>query len=351
MVKSLLITGLVFTLSGCNYLTGDNGMFRDRGGDYLDAEILPLMSIPEELDSYTLDQLYVIPQQVFVAAEIFDRTPMPKPIETKRREGVIIQNLGNRRWIVIDATPGQIWPRVRDYWTELQIVLDYENPGRGVMESSWVEVDSDQLTRHKYRITIEPGLHSGYSEIYVLHLENLRSDPIPLVVDWPETSSSEDRERQILDSVSQYLADRNDIYQASSASLLAGSIEAERKANIIQNDAGDQFLELRIDYNRAWVQIRQALESADIVIIDSNRDQSFFSVKFSGITDEDDSPGFIRRIFGAGRNDDAATEREFSVRLLETDSAVNVVTEALESTDESSQLTEELLLVINNNLS
>ena len=326
-------------------------MCRDRGGDYLDAEILPLMSIPEELDSYTLDQLYVIPQQVFVAAEIFDRTPMPKPIETKRREGVIIQNLGNRRWIVIDATPGQIWPRVRDYWTELQIVLDYENPGRGVMESSWVEVDSDQLTRHKYRITIEPGLHSGYSEIYVLHLENLRSDPIPLVVDWPETSSSEDRERQILDSVSQYLADRNDIYQASSASLLAGSIEAERKANIIQDDAGDQFLELRIDYNRAWVQIRQALESADIVIVDSNRDQSFFNVKFSGITDEDDSPGFIRRIFGAGRNDDSATEREFSVRLLETDSAVNVVTEALESTDESGQLTEELLLVINNNLS
>ena len=350
MYKFLLITSLATVLGGCNYLAGENGPFRDRGGDYLEAEILPTMVIPEELDSYTLDQLYVIPAQVAVEAEEFDGTPMPKPIETRRREGVIIQNLGDRRWIVLDATPGQVWPLVRDYWTQLQVVLDYENPGRGIMETSWLEVDSDLEIRHKYRMTIEPGLHSGYSEIYVRHLQNLRTEPTPVVVNWPETSSSADREGQILTTLSQYLADRNDVYQASSASLLAGSIEAERKANIVEDDQGEQILELRLDYARAWVLVRSALQAAEISILESDRDQSFFNVSFAGLQLEEDEPGFIGRIFGGGNVDGIAEAKGFSIRLLETGSTVKVVAEALEAAEDLSELSQQLLLVINDNL-
>ncbi len=141
MIKQLFIIGLALCLSACNFLAGDEGVFRDRGGDYTQAEILPPMAIPQELDSYTIDQLYVIPEQLVATVEVFDQIPMPKPIETKRREGVIIQNLADRRWIVIDATPGQVWPLVRDYWTELQIVLDYENRSSGIMVTGWVESD------------------------------------------------------------------------------------------------------------------------------------------------------------------------------------------------------------------
>lgn len=350
MYKYLLLTSLALFLGACNYLAGDDGVFRDRGGDYLEAQILPAMVIPEELDSYTLDQLYVIPAQFALEAELFDSAPMPKPIETRGREGVIIQNLGDRRWIVLDATPGQVWPLVRDYWTQLQVVLDYENPGSGIMETSWLEVDSDLEVRHKYRMIIEPGLHSGYSEIYVLHLQNLRSEPEPMVVSWPETSSSADREGQILTTLSQYLADRNDVYQASSASLLAGSIEAERKANIVENEQGEQVLELRLDYARAWALVRSALDAADIPILDSDRDQSFFNVSFAGLEIEEDQPGFIGRIFGGGNDDDAIEERDFSIRLLETETTVKVVAEAVETTDDLSVLVQQLLLVINDNL-
>jgi len=311
---------------------------------------LPPMEIPDELDSYTLDQLYVIPEQFALNLEELDGVPMPNPIETKRREGVIIQNLADRRWVVLDATPGQVWPLVRDYWTELQVILDYENPSSGIMETAWLEVENDLLTRHKYRITIEPGLHSGYSEIYVRHFENLRSDRIPLIINWPEESSSPDLERQIIDSISQYLADRNDVYQASSASLLAGSIEAERKANIVENDDGEQILQLRIDYARAWVQIRQALESAEIAIVESDRDEKFFNVKFAGIIAEEDEPGLIGRFFG-GNDVEIAVEKDFVVRLVDLDSTVNIETQELEGAEEPSELTLELLQVINDNLS
>jgi len=348
MPKPLVILSLALLLTGCNYLAGENGFFRDRADDYMEAPVLPLMAIPDELDSYTLDELYVIPV-LLSSAEPFDEVPLPKPIETNGREGVIIQNLTDTSWIVLDATPGQVWPLVRDYWTQLQVILEYEDPGAGLMETSWLEVDSNLETRHKYRVTIEPGLHSGYSEIYVIHVESPRSEPAPLVTSWPETSESEDRERQILDSLSQYLADRNDMYQASSASLLAGSIEAERKANIVDDGQGQQVLELRLDYRRAWVLVRSALDEAGVTILENDRDMAFLNVRFSGISD-DDKPGFIGRLFSRNSGEGAAVEQDFSVRLVDEDGVVTVIAEPLETADDLSDLAAELLLVINNNL-
>ncbi len=334
-------------LAGCNYLTGDEGMFRDRGGDYTEAADLPPMQIPAELDSYTIDPLYVIPNRLLVDADVFaDDIPKPKPIETRRREGVVIQNLGDRRWILIDATPAQVWPLVRDYWTELEVSLAYENPGAGIMETAWLEVDGDVSGRHKYRISIESGLHSGYSEVYVRHLEQSRSEPEPLVVTWPDDSSSLEREQQISRTISQYLADRNDIYQASTASLLAGSIETERKANLVETSSG-RVLELKIDYDRAWVQVREALEEAEIEIVESDRDLSYINVKFAGVLPEVDEPGFIGRILGRGGDEGEMQPRDFSVKLVRTESAINVIAEPLEASEETAALNSELLQIIN----
>lgn len=349
MHKSLLIVIFATLLTGCNYLAGEDGPFRDRADDYMEAPVLPLMAIPDDLDSYTLDELYVIPAQFSADARPFDEIPKPKPIETNGREGVIIQNLRDVNWIVLDATPGQVWPLVRDYWTQLQVILEIENPGAGIMETSWLEVDSNLETRHKYRVAIEPGLHSGYSEIYITHMQSPRSEPAPLVTTWPEKSSSEDRERQILDSLSQYLADRNDVYQASSASLLAGSIEAERKANIVEDGQGGQVLELRLGYDRAWVVVRSAIDAADVAILENNRDMAFLNVRFAGIREEDE-PGFIGRLFSRNDSSDLAQEHDFSVRLVDEGGIVKVIAEPLESPVALPELAAELLLLINNNL-
>jgi len=86
MIRLLLITPLALLLSACNYLLGDEGMFPNRSGDYLKAEILSAMVIPEELDSYTIDQLYVVPEQFASSVEVFEDVPMPMPIETGRRQ-------------------------------------------------------------------------------------------------------------------------------------------------------------------------------------------------------------------------------------------------------------------------
>ena len=151
--KVFLVFILIGFLNSCAFLFGDEGMFPSPDGDYLEAELTPEMNIPSQLDSYTLDQLYVVPER-FSSLAVLDEIPLPKPIETRRREGVRIQSLSDKTWIVIDATPAQVWPLVRDYWTELEIILDHEDPSNGIMETSWVEVGSSDDKRHKYKITI-----------------------------------------------------------------------------------------------------------------------------------------------------------------------------------------------------
>jgi uncharacterized lipoprotein len=97
------------------------------------------------------------------------------------------------------------------------------------------------------------------------------------------------------------------------------------------------------------VQVRQALEKAEIVIVDSDRTEAYFNVKFAGIVEEEDV-GFIGRLFG-GNDDEVVQEKDFSIRLQETGTVVNVLTQAQESSEETDQILEELLQVINDNLS
>ena len=332
---------------------GEDGVFGIGGAPdtYRDARILPPMEIPPELDSYTIDALYVIPENPVISGLAFeDDIPLPKPIETRRREGVVIQTLGDRRWIVIDATPAQVWPLVRDFWSQLELELDTADPGLGMMETAWLEAGNAPETRQKYRVVIEPGLHSASSEITVRHLQNLRTQPVPMVVEWPEASDDIDMERQILSAISQYLADRNDIYQASTASLLAGTIEGARKANIIESAGGDPFLQLRIDYDRAWVQVRQALDNAEIEITDSDRDDAVFNVRFAGIIRAQPEPGFVRRLFGASNDAQELVYRDFAVRLARNGDSIDVTSENLEELDDGARLNRELLQVIIENL-
>ena len=373
--RTIFCLVLLALVTGCSAIGGEDGLFgggEDESGEdegflgigedgifgiggnpetYRDARIMPPMEIPPELDSYTIDALYVIPETPLISGVTFaDDIPLPKPIETRRREGVVIQALGDRRWIVIDATPAQVWPLVRDFWSQLNLELDMADPGAGVMETAWLESSNAPELRQKYRVVIEPGLHSSSSEIILRHQQNLRTQPPPLTVEWPEVSDDPDLERQILDAISQYLADRNDIYQASTASLLAGTIEGARKANIVDAAGNPPFLALRIDYDRAWVQVRQALDNAEVEIIDSNREDSVFNVRFAGIVQQAPEPGFFRRLIGGSNDAPELIYQDFTLHLEDAGGSINVTSEALEEAEDSARLNRELLQVIIENL-
>ncbi len=322
-VKFLCIVLATSLLPACSWIISDDedSMFRDRQADYLRAPTVARMDIPMELDSYTIDDLYVIPPEPVGDFEYFVQPPPPKPIDTRVREGVVVQRFGDRSWIVIGATSGQIWPRLRDFFPTEGIPVRSEDPVGGRLETVWLADSDVEDVRHRYQVRIEPGLHAGNSEIYVRHVSDAGESGPDEPARWPDESESLQRENNMLAAISLYLADRSDLYRASSVSLLAGSIEAESKANIVEQRAGDTRLELRIDMERAWSQVNQALNNAEIEILDQERDDGRFDVRFSG-AESADEPGFFARLFRRGG--DEPETHDFSVRLSQSGDAIMV---------------------------
>jgi outer membrane protein assembly factor BamC len=197
-------------------------------------------------------------------------------------------------------------------------------------------------------LRIEPGLHAGSSEIVLIHITRPRASIDTELVIWPRLSDSEDREFALLQRASQYLADRTDIYSSSSSSLLAGSLEGERKAILIENRGLGPVLELRISLNRAWAQVGGALDQAEIAVNNRDRDNNVFEVAFDGLRLEEDSPGFLSRVFG---NDDETTAppmNRFEVALEETQEHIRVTARPLDSPTLTGLETELLQAILSN---
>lgn len=347
MFRALLASALVLTTTGCSWLGigGDEGWLRDRQGSYLDASVAPRMDIPSDLDSYTIDDLYIIPEEPPGQAEYFVTPPPPEPMDSRVREGVVVQRFGDRSWIVVGASPPQVWPRLLDFWPTQGIGLSRTDAPAGIMETIWLDEQNSDL-RHKYQIRVEPGLHAGNSEIYVREVTDQGESAPDEPRQWPAESDSEDYESALMSAISVYLADRSDLYRASSVSLLAGSIEADSKARLLTG-RGDTptRLELRIDFDRAWGQVNQALGEAGIEVTGSDRDAGRFTVRFSGAEDED-GPGFFGRLFGGG---DGPEARAFHIDLQPEDGAIMLEAAAV-SGDAAPGLQDLLVRTINDNL-
>lgn len=351
-LRVLLLGALGIQLGACSSLFGEEGMFRDRGGDYLEAPVTPQMRVPENLDSFTLDQLYVVPDQTITAGDdLVGAVPRPKPLDTNRPEGVVIRRYSGENWILIAATPGQVWPRIRDYWNQRGVELDYENPVDGIMETDWLDTPSNPGSREKFRLRIEPGLRSGSSEIILVQISRPQDEVDNGLVIWPRLSDSEEREFAMLQEVSQYLADRTDIYSSSSSSLLAGSIQGAAKASLIDDRSAGPVLQLRISMSRAWVQIGQALEQAEVEILTSDRDSAVFQVAFDGLNTDQDRPGFFRRMFTNDDQDQDATLPSFRIQLEESSTGIQVTASQQGGDAGAAGLDAELLQAILNNLS
>lgn len=347
VIRLFFLGSLVLPVfSGCSFLMGDDGPFRDRQGDYLVSPTIAPMTIPPELDSFTLDELYVVPPPLAEDRPVFVRAPSPRPLDTNIREGVVVQRFGDRRWIVIGAEPAQVWPRLRDYWSTAQIPVASEDPVQLIMETAWL---GDAGSRNKYQVRIEPGLHAGNSEVYVLQVgESYVADP-EAPVNWPTSSANLELEHAMLDEVSVYLADRTDLYRASSVSLLAGSLEAESKSSVI-GTADGEVLRLRIDFDRAWSQVGQALGNAEVEVTSSDRDEAYYSVLFTGVEEEgEDGPGFFRRLFTSEDAENGETPA-FTLRLLTEEGHVTVIAEPAVSNAESAELRDQLIRALHNNL-
>lgn len=307
---SLACLGMMMSLTGCGYLFGDDGVFRDKSEDYKRAPETPVIDVPDGKSSSALQELYPIPeiQQGAVLAGEFE-VPRPSPLVAGDAEQMVrIQRLGEDQWALVAQAPGQVWPQVRSFLTSASIPVARVDARAGIMETGWLELQSQPIAS-RFRVRIEQGVQRGTSELHVLQMIQAGD-----VQNWPAQSDNPEQEGEFLQAVAQYLANSADTAQVSMVADQA--INATGKISMQESPEGEAYIALALPYERAWASLARALEKSYFEITDRDRSAGDYYAVFQGsAADEDD--GWFDWLWG-GDDDQPHVGEAFVVSMTTT---------------------------------
>lgn len=285
---------IVLTLSGCGWLG-----LRDRSNDYLLAEETQPTVVPADLDSATLGQIYPIPAIPLDSVELVAyEVPRPQPASANTFEQLVkIQTIEGRRWILINISPSEVWPRVRNILNRNGIPSAKAEGSAGIIETVWVNFNSDAENAHRFRFSIAPGVQIDSTEISVLHEQRPKGNEEAGV--WPEQSQSLTRESDMLSLVANDLASASEY---ATVSLLAQDIGGDAKVEIMTPEVADPFILVKLGFDRTWASISYSAQRGGFVTVDKNRTEGVMYVNYTEETADDE--GFFSRWFGGGAGEE-----------------------------------------------
>src|ERR1700690_1223905 len=252
-VLPLLLAGLIL-LSGCESL----GIFESKGVDYKSAKSRDTntLEVPPDLIAPSGDNRYAVPDAAGSTAtySAYSKERKEQPVTGQtvlpEQDKVRIERAGAQRWLVVNATPEQVWPVIKDFWQELGFVINLESKDTGVIETDWAEnranIPQDVVrrtigkvfegmystpVRDKFRTRIEKGAN-GSTEIYISHrgMEEIYTSEGKDQTKWQPRPADPELEAEML----RRLMVRFGVDEAQAKSLLAKQTTQEQ-ARIVRN--------------------------------------------------------------------------------------------------------------------
>ena len=279
-------------LSGCELL-------ESKKIDYKSARKLPTLETPPDLTAPTSDNRYAIPDAQGGTATLstFNQerkdTPAGAQLILPTQDKARIERAGSQRWLVVKATPQQVWPVIKDFWQETGFIVNVESPSTGVLETDWAEnrakipqdgvrkllgkvIDGLYSTseRDKFRTRIEQATdgteiyisHRGMVEVYTSKREDRTS--------WQARPSDPDLEAEML----RRLMLRFGVESVKAQTLLADK-QAPEQARVLKN-ATVPTLEMDESFDRAWRRVGLALDRIGFAVEDRDRTKGIYYVRY-----------------------------------------------------------------------
>ena len=327
MNKNLMYIFSILLLTSCSYLTGPDGYFPTTEHDFLDEIVETDIAIPEELSSPSKENHYPV---IAIKSELKNQdVPKPRQIfSSSGNSSVQLRRLGELMWIYIETLPSTSWPISKSYWETSNYDVIASNPDIGE-----IKVDFNETTY--FVMKIEHGIKEASTEIF-LNLVDKENQEIISNIDLVQSE---------LENLVNYFAESVDSF--SGTSLAAQNLNELKKANIFTED-GQTVIELSLNFDRAWSSVTRAIQSAEIVTNDKNRNDGIFYVSYSS----EDEGGFLS-FLGLGNNSDRDSnafneEAQFEVTIVEKNNKTYV---RARSKNGKIDEAEELLSKINESLS
>ena len=354
---------LATVISGCGrWMNDDKGFIVDRTDDYLDAATREELEVPADLSAGRVEEPFAIPPIANPKGSTFpDKAPRPVPIlASGASQGVKIQKLGDRRWLVLGEAPSVVWPKLKQFLGENAINTVAEDALKGRITTDWFDVEEDEYRdvirlavaqgkvdgsasggRERVNFSIEQGMRENTTEIHVRHQNDLLGGVVDIADNrlLSTESSILEVEEGLLRELGGYLASE---VSSQSVSRVGQSLIGASKAVFDTDATGQPVLRLNLDFDRAWASVSQALDNAGVAITDLDRTERVFYIELPQevLTGEPVKKG----LFGWRRNRDLLPLQILLVPGIEGGFQVSAV-DAAAVAIESSQAREVLNLI------
>ncbi len=332
---------LALAVSGC-------GMIESKKIDYKSAGKLPTLEVPPDLTAPTGDNRYAVPDiqgrgsaTLSTYSQERKTAPSGSPTLLPAQDKARIERAGTQRWLVVQATPQQVWPVIKDFWQETGFIVNLESPETGVIETDWAEnrakIPQDVIRRtlgkvldglystaerDKFRTRIESS--GAGTEIYISHrgmVEVYDSSNKDRTV-WQPRPADPELEAEML----RRLMVRFGVEENRAQTLLAKQ-QTPEIARIVR-DAGAPVLEMDEGFDRAWRRVGLALDRVGFAVEDRDRSKGVYFVRYIDPEIDNDSKrdeGILAKFaFWRSKKEQGSPQLQIVVNQAGEKSRVNV---------------------------
>jgi outer membrane protein assembly factor BamC len=341
-------------LSGC-------GIVESKKIDYKSAGKLPTLEVPPDLVAPTTDNRYAIPDSqgsgsATLSAYSQERKTTPGSAQTllPTEEKAHIERAGSQRWLVVQATPQQVWPVIKDFWQENGFIVNMESPETGIIETDWAEnrakIPQDVIRRtlgkvldglystaerDKFRTRIETGKDG--TEIYISHrgMKEVYATEGKDKTVWEPRQPNPELEAEML----RRLMLRFGVEKNRADAMLAKQ-QTPEMARIVK-EAGAPVLEMDEGFDRAWRRVGLALDRVGFAVEDRDRSKGVYYVRYidPGVDNASkrDEGMFAKLAFWRSKKEQASPQLQIVVNDAGEKSRVSVTGTDGKSADATTQ--------------
>jgi outer membrane protein assembly factor BamC len=339
----LLIAGVSLSLlSACSWFGGDEKQTSD-------ARVLAPLEVPPDLVTPAGDPRLARPElpkvkpatpsaTVQTASCKCDEPPRIGERVLPAGKGVQRMREGQRRWLVVEAEPEQVWPLVRTFLTMRGYRVQRDEPAIGLLETDWKNryangqtvSDGQAQWRESLRIRIEPAEQAGSTEIF-LSQRNSQRVTGEGKSQWQLRPVNEDRAVEMLNRLARFLAAK-DVSDAVPLQPLKARIDVDSN----QHTA----IIAEASFDLAWRRTSLALVALGFTLEDHDRANRIFHIYNdlpSGLTEED---------LKFGKERSATVREEYWIHVQEVGELVHISVRNKAGRVDESQVARHLLTLL-----
>ena len=326
--RTLALSALMVSLAGCGMI---NSVIEPDRVEYRQAKKAAPLDVPPDLTKLERDGRYAVPDGKGVASASTYRQPrigVTAPADSAAAAGAVgpvntetmrVERAGSQRWLVVNLTPEQLWPQLKDFWADSGFTVVNESVTAGTMETDWAEnrakipqdiirrtigkvFDSAYSTgeRDKFRTRLERTANGG-TEIYISHrgAEEVLTGAQKEMTTWTARPNDPELEAYFLSRLMARLSGRaEDKAAVAQAEKVVANPVAPQQAKRV----GDA-VELNDAFDRAWRRVGLALDRVGFTVEDRDRVQGVYFVRYVD-PEVQAKEGFFTKLLSLGASSD-----------------------------------------------